>query len=165
MSKIRAVRNLRICSKDCLCLYVCPTGATDTETGQIDFSKCIGCGACSKACPSGAISMVPYQYPKQQEKDELVIEKLNRLIKNKVEQEQIASYIYNNTDNDIEKQFAKALVRANRLIAEDLYREAGFMLPQSQNTKNFLEKLLDSNDNLPKEDIEKLLKMIEFEGI
>lgn len=165
MSKIRAVRNLRICSKDCLCLYVCPTGATDTETGQIDFSKCIGCGACSKACPSGAISMVPYQYPKQQEKDELVIEKLNRLIKNKVEQEQIASYIYNNTDDDIEKQFAKALVRANRLIAEDLYREAGFMLPQSQNTKNFLEKLLDSNDNLPKEDIEKLLKMIEFEGI
>lgn len=165
MSKIRAVRNLRICSKDCLCLYVCPTGATDTETGQIDFSKCIGCGACSKACPSGAISMVPYQYPKQQEKDELVIEKLNRLIKNKVEQEQIASYIYNNTDDDIEKQFAKALVRANRLIAEDLYREAGFMLPQSQNTKNFLEKLLDSNDNLPKEDIEKLLKMIEFEGV
>lgn len=165
MSKIRAVRNLRICSKDCLCLYVCPTGATDTETGQIDFSKCIGCGACSKACPTGAISMVPYQYPKQQEKDELVIEKLNMLIKNKVEQEQIVSYIYNNTDDDIEKQFAKALVRANRLIAEDLYREAGFMLPQSQNTKNFLEKLLDSNDNLPKEDIEKLLKMIEFEGI
>lgn len=165
MSKMRAVRNLRICSKDCLCLYVCPTGATDTETGQIDFSKCIGCGACSKACPSGAISMVPYQYPKQQEKDELVIEKLNRLIKNKVEQEQIASYIYNNTDDDIEKQFAKALVRANRLIAEDLYREAGFMLPQSQNTKNFLENLLDSNDNLPKEDIEKLLKMIEFEGV
>ena len=45
MSSLRAVRNLRICSKDCLCLYVCPTGATDTETGQIDFEKCIGCGA------------------------------------------------------------------------------------------------------------------------
>ena len=26
-----AVRNLRLCTKDCLCLYVCPTGATDTE--------------------------------------------------------------------------------------------------------------------------------------
>ena len=40
MNDLRAVRNLRICSKDCLCLFVCPTGATDTETGQIDFEKC-----------------------------------------------------------------------------------------------------------------------------
>ena len=163
MNKIRAVRNLRICSKDCLCLYVCPTGATDTETGQIDFAKCIGCGACSKACPSGAISMVPYQYPKQQDKDELVIEKLNRLIKSKVEQEQIASYIYSNSKDDTEKQLAKAIIRANRLIAEDLYREAGFMLPQSKNTKNFLEKLLKSNDNL-QEDIKKLIQLLEFEN-
>ncbi len=163
MNKIRAVRNLRICSKDCLCLYVCPTGATDTETGQIDFAKCIGCGACSKACPSGAISMVPYQYPKQQDKDELVIEKLNRLIKSKVEQEQIASYIYSNSKDDTEKQLAKAIIRANRLMAEDLYREAGFMLPQSKNTKNFLEKLLKSNDNL-QEDIKKLIQLLEFEN-
>lgn len=29
MKKI-AVRNLRLCTKDCLCLYVCPTRATDT---------------------------------------------------------------------------------------------------------------------------------------
>ena len=163
MSKIRAVRNLRICSKDCLCLYVCPTGATDTETGQIDFAKCIGCGACSKACPSGAISMVPFQYPKQQDKDELVIEKLNRLIKSKVEQEQIASYIYSNSKDDTEKQLAKAIIRANRLMAEDLYREAGFMLPQSKNTKDFLEKLLKSNDNL-QEDIKKLIQLLEFEN-
>lgn len=163
MSKIRAVRNLRICSKDCLCLYVCPTGATDTETGQIDFAKCIGCGACSKACPSGAISMVPYQYPKQQDKDELVIEKLNRLIKSKVKQEQIASYIYSNSKDDTEKQLAKAIIRANRLMAEDLYREAGFMLPQSKNTKDFLEKLLKNNDNL-QEDIKKLMQLLEFEN-
>ena len=161
MSKIRAVRNLRICSKDCLCLYVCPTGATDTETGQIDFSKCIGCGACSKACPSGAISMVPYQYPQQQVKDELVIEKLNKLIKNKVEQEQIADYIYNYSNDETEKQLFKAIARANRLMAEDLYREAGFMLPQSQNTKKFLENLL-TVDNTNKNDIEKLLELIDF---
>lgn len=163
MSEVRAVRNLRICSKDCLCLYVCPTGATDTETGQIDFAKCIGCGACSKACPSGAISMVPYQYPKQQDKDELVIEKLNRLIKSKVKQEQIASYIYSNSKDDTEKQLAKAIIRANRLMAEDLYREAGFMLPQSKNTKDFLEKLLKNNDNL-QEDIKKLMQLLEFEN-
>ena len=79
MSKERAIRNLRLCSKDCLCLFVCPTGATDTETGQIDFDKCIGCGACSKACPAGAISMVPYEYPKEQPKDDEVIEKLHQV--------------------------------------------------------------------------------------
>lgn len=163
MSEVRAVRNLRICSKDCLCLYVCPTGATDTETGQIDFSKCIGCGACSKACPSGAISMVPYQYPKQQTKDDLVIAKLNKLIQSKVEQEQMAEHIYKNSNDSIEKQLAKAIIRANRLMTEDLYREAGFMLPQSKNTKDFLKNLLQqTKDETLKKDIEKLIDLLDF---
>ena len=42
-----AVRNLRLCTKDCLCLYVCPVGATDTEDSVIDVTKCIGCGSCA----------------------------------------------------------------------------------------------------------------------
>ena len=161
MSELRAVRNLRICSKDCLCLFVCPTGATDTETGQIDFEKCIGCGACSKACPSGAISMVPYKYPKQQNKDELVVEKLRRIISSKVDQEQIAHYIFENSNDENEKLLAKILMKSNRLITEDLYREAGYMLPQSNNTKLFLEELLEK-DNTNKEDIEKLLELLDF---
>ena len=57
--KSHAVRNLRLCTKDCLCLYVCPVGATDTENSVIDVEKCIGCGVCAAACPSGAISMIP----------------------------------------------------------------------------------------------------------
>ena len=161
MSDLRAVRNLRICSKDCLCLFVCPTGATDTETGQIDFSKCIGCGACSKACPSGAISMVPYKYPKQQEKDNEVIDRLKRVINSKVEQEQIAHYIFENSNDENEKLLAKILMKSNRLITEDLYREAGYMLPQSGNTKKFLEELLEK-DNTNKEDIKKLLELLDF---
>ncbi len=161
MSDLRAVRNLRICSKDCLCLFVCPTGATDTETGQIDFEKCIGCGACSKACPSGAISMVPYKYPKQQDKDSEVIDRLKRVINGKVEQEQIAHYIFENSNDEKEKLLAKILMKSNRLITEDLYREAGYMLPQSNNTKLFLEELLEK-DNTNKEDIKKLLELLDF---
>lgn len=67
-----AVRNLRLCTKDCLCLYVCPVGATDTENSIIDVEKCLGCGVCARACPSGAISMVPAEYPPQQKKTEAV---------------------------------------------------------------------------------------------
>ena len=55
MKKI-AVRNLRLCTKDCLCLYVCPVGATDTENSIIDTDKCTGCGVCAALCPMGSIS-------------------------------------------------------------------------------------------------------------
>ena len=40
--ELKAVRNLRLCTKDCLCLYVCPYGATDTEDSIIDINKCVG---------------------------------------------------------------------------------------------------------------------------
>ena len=70
---MHAVRNIRLCTKDCLCLYVCPTGATDTETGQIDREICIsGCRLCVDACPSHAISLVPEEYPLKQEKTDQV---------------------------------------------------------------------------------------------
>ena len=78
-----AVRNIRLCTKDCICLYVCPTGATDTENSIIDTSKCTGCGLCAKACPSKAISMVPVDYPPQQVKNSSVIKSLKKLSKSK----------------------------------------------------------------------------------
>ena len=122
-----AVRNLRLCTKDCLCLYVCPTGATDTENSIIDVKKCVGCGACADACPSGAISMVPKVYPPQQRKKPEVVEALRALVASKARAELTAAKL-----DDV---LAVAIEKSSRLMAEDLTREAGYMIPESQITK------------------------------
>lgn len=160
-----ARRNITECTKDCLCLYVCPTGATDTETGQIDASKCIGCGACANACPSHAITLIPKDFPPQQEKNISVINQLRKLAESKMEQEKIALGIMNETDDPIKRQLAEALSVSNRLMAEDLMREAGYMLSQSTFTKDFLNRILkeDVSDDFPKEEVVKLLSLLKFE--
>ena len=86
MGKSHAYRNLKLCSKDCLCLFVCPTGATDNETGQIDFEKCIGCGACAAACPAKAITMIPNKMPPQKAKDPKVVQELVKIVKSKIDE-------------------------------------------------------------------------------
>ena len=155
MSDRIAVRNVRKCEKDCLCLYVCPTGASDTENSVIDAEKCIGCGACADACPAGAISMVPKEYPPQQEKKEAVIAALRSLVASKSEQEQLASLLPG--------KLAKALEKSNRIMAEDLLREAGYMLPQSGNVRQFLQELLSrEGDGFPAETVKKLLAELPF---
>ena len=103
MGEKYAVRNLRLCTKDCLCLYVCPTGATDTENSIIDVDKCIGCGDCAQACPSSAISMVPKTLPVQQPKEDKVKEALRSLIQSKAQAELIASRLPDALSAAIEK--------------------------------------------------------------
>ena len=154
MSEKYAVRNLRLCTKDCLCLYVCPSGATDTENSIIDAKKCIGCGACADACPSGAISIMPRELPPQQPKEDKVVEALRALVQSKAEAENIAA--------QLPGPLLKAVAKSSRLIAEDLCREAGFMLPQSANTKEFLE-LIKTYPEIPADAVDSLLKTIKFE--
>ena len=158
---MRAVRNITLCTKDCLCLYVCPTGATDTESGQIDALTCNGCEACAKACPSGAITMVPKTYPVQQKKSNAMVNELFELAHSKTTQEKAALQIASVTDNPVTKQLATAIAKANRIMAEDVIREAGFMIPQSANVNRLLTSLLeDPAKDFPVEAVKRLLELI-----
>ena len=153
MGEKYAVRNIRLCTKDCLCLYVCPTGAADTENSIIDVKKCIGCGACAGACPSGAISMVPKEVPPQQPKNERVTEALRALIQNRERMELTAA--------GLPGVLGEAIEKSSRLMAEDLCRESGYMLPQSGNAKKFLDSIKEIPD-VPADVVEQLLHTIKF---
>lgn len=150
-----AVRNLRLCTKECLCLNVCPTGATDTENSIIDVSKCNGCGICADACNSGAISMIPLTFPPQQKHEDRVVDALNMMIRSKSEQESVSLAL--------DGKFARALTLSTRRMTEDLFREAGYMLPQSRITHAMIEKEISKNQpGFPVEAAKELLKRFEI---
>ncbi len=158
---MRAIRSVELCTKDCLCLYVCPTGATNTETGQIDALACNGCGVCASACPSGAITMVPKEYPPQQKKSNAMVNELFELVRSKTTQEKAAMQIASVTKNPVKRQLAKAIAKSNRIMAEDVIREAGFMIPQSAKVNQLLTSLLEEPaEDFPVEVVERLLELI-----
>ena len=162
MKKKVAVRNLRLCTKDCLCLYVCPVGATDTENSIIDTEKCIGCGVCADSCPSGAISMVPLEYPVQQAKTSVVVDALNAMSKAKAITEKAARQISSSTDASGLKRLMKAVAKSERLVSEDIIRESGYMLPQSDNAHTLLEYFVANqpSEDFPVDAAKKLLSLI-----
>ncbi len=161
-----AVRNLRLCTKDCLCLYVCPTGATDTENSIIDPVKCIGCGACADACPSKAISMIPVEMPQPQEKTKAVVDALEGMVALKSWTEQTARQTGENAKSDTVNRLMQAVGCSSRVMSEDLMREAGYMLPQSKNAYEFLQSLITNppSADFPVEIVEKLLSTLNFQN-
>lgn len=126
-----ASRNITLCTKDCICLFVCPTGAADTENGQIDRNLCIdGCRRCVDACPSHAISLVFETYPEPKEKDPELAGSMLSLLEKKSELESLAQKLSEDYSQPGAKKLAKALQRSFRILGEDCAREAGYMLPQ-----------------------------------
>ena len=159
---MHAVRNTAICLKDCLCLYICPNGATDTESGQIDAKKCTGCGMCANACPAHAITIMPEVFPVQQPKAKKVIEPMYVLTKSWAKGELIADSL-TESDDPVKRQFAVALRESFRRQGEDLFREAGYMLPQSKNVREMLMNMImnEMDPNFPKDAALKLLQLLQ----
>jgi hypothetical protein len=87
---------------------------------------------------------------------------LRVMAENKVSQEQVAKEIAENSKNPIERQLARALEKSNRIMAEDCLREAGYMLPQSEEVRAFLKGLLETDqvEDFPKEAVEELLQLL-----
>ncbi len=138
-----ASRNLALCTKDCVCLFICPTGATDTPNGQIDSQKCLdGCRFCVDACPSHAISLVFSDYPEPAKKDTTVYGTLMELCASKTEQEADAEVVAGNESlPDGARRLARAIRKSARILAEDCAREAGYLIPQCEASRKLLEKL------------------------
>jgi len=60
LSASRCVRSLSVESECNKCELICPTGAivvADNPLPSINFSACVGCGACDAVCPNEALSL------------------------------------------------------------------------------------------------------------
>ena len=90
-----------------------------------------------------------------------IVDALYALINHKVKQEAILDYLWKTSDDAMTKQFALALKKSNRFMSEDLYREAGYMLPQSHQTHAMLGSFLKIKDpDFPMDAVKTLLKLI-----
>lgn len=134
-----ASRNIDLCNKDCLCLFVCPTGATDTETGQIDRDACIdGCRLCVDTCPHHAIYLVVEKYPTPAPVDPKLAATVLELCRRKSRQEDTALTIAGGDAGPCAARLARAIAKSARILAEDCAREGGYMIPQSQESRVLL---------------------------
>lgn len=137
-----ASRNISLCTKDCLCLFICPTGATDTENGQIDKAQCLdGCRMCVDACPSHAISLVFEEYPEPKTKNPELVGSMLSLLEKKSSLEALAAGLAGSSTEPGLQKLAKALQRSFRILGEDCARESGFMLAQCNPVRNLKKDL------------------------
>ena len=153
-----AVRNSAMCTKDCLCLFVCPTGATDTENGKIDKDLCLdGCRLCVDACPSKAIYLVYESYPRIKERSPELVEPLLATGKSLYRQELIARSLAAHAPTPEARRLAAALERSSRILAEDCARESGYLHPFGPKTLELLNEMLEALQSEPDEEQQRLI--------
>jgi len=106
--------------------------------------------------------MIPDKYPPQQPKKEEVIKTQRALGHSKARQERIADDFAASSGSAVTKQFARAVAKSNRLMAEDLLRESGFLLPQSDVVRDLIEAMLESaQPDFPVDAAELLLEKLQ----
>ncbi|MEF9841635.1 MAG: hypothetical protein RR955_05185 [Raoultibacter sp.] len=106
--------------------------------------------------------MMVDELPPQQPKVAAVVAAQRDLAQSKVSQENKAAGLAASADNSASYRFARAIEKSNRIMAEDILREAGYMLPQSANAQVFLRSLQNEakSEDFPREVLEKLLALI-----
>jgi hypothetical protein len=114
------------------------------------------------ACPSHAISLSPVSYPPPQSKADTVSETLLKLAQSKLTQASIAEGVAQSSIDADTRQIADAVAASNRLMAEDLLRESGYLLPQSENVRALLKALLDAppDEAFPADAARRLLELL-----
>lgn len=153
-----ASRNLRLCTKDCVCLFVCPTGATDTENGQIDRDRCIeGCRLCVDACPSHAIHLVMENYAQPARKNDDLSAMMMAFCERKMDQSSLAAGLAAGDAESGLARLARALEKSCRILAEDCAREAGYMIPEAARARELLTEIAPELRGEKKEAVDKLL--------
>jgi len=161
-----AVRNPRLCTKSCLCLFVCPTGATNHESGQIDRTKCIdGCRKCVDICPEHAISLMQETFPEPPKKKSEVCSAMGKLSASKTEQEAACEAIARNNNDPAMRQLASALAKSIHISTEDLVRESGYLIPTCKPALDLLQSLVENPPDVefPLEKAKELIHILENE--
>ena len=100
--------------------------------------------------------------PPQQPKTDEVVATLNELAQSKSDGEVIAKEIAVKANQDGLYRLMSAVAKSERIIAEDIVREAGFMLPQSDNAHKLLEEFIINppSADFPTEIAKKILEKI-----
>jgi rubrerythrin len=103
--------------------------------------------------------MVPVEMPAQQKKAGEVVEVFGNMTRMKALSEKAASELAESATEDGLYRLMKAIERSERIVSEDLFREAGYMLPQSANTHALLQQLIANppSSDFPTEAAKKLL--------
>lgn len=106
--------------------------------------------------------MVPVGYPAQQPKTDAVRGALNALAQSKADGEQAARQVGEGAEGEGLRRLMRAVAKSERLLAEDAMREAGYMLPQSDNAHQLLAELVENppTPDFPEKAAKKLLEII-----